>query len=89
MSIDDALYVLDEKGRRRVPDDARVLAAAEALDEGIRRGADDPMYLRAAAELKRLAENEGALIHDEASQERALFLAKDLRRLIEDWEKLR
>jgi hypothetical protein len=86
MSYADARWSLEEIANRRVPDPRRLTAAVEALEEGIRKGADEPAWCQAATELPVLAADADAIRRDFFVRRRAGQLAEEFGRLIDIWE---
>jgi hypothetical protein len=78
MSLADAVYALEEQAAGRVPDRARLLAGALALDTLAQRGIADRDILDAAAGLSSQAT--GCTMNlDDAGRRRAAQLAERVR----------
>lgn len=82
MSYTDALWALQQIAQGRVLDHHRLSAGVEALEDGIRKGADEPAWCQAAAELPGL----GATPNKFAVRRRAAQLADEFGRLVDIWE---
>jgi hypothetical protein len=81
MTLHDAAHALDELAAGRMPERARLVAGALALDSLRQRGEADRDILDAAAGLEMLA-NDGTLDLLEAGRARSALLAAAVRRVM-------